>query len=185
MRSIFSFMAISLDGYHADTDGGLGWQTLDDDFRRFSVEQLDEIGTLLLGRVTYESMAAYWPTAVGSGFDARIAERMNAVEKVVASATPLAGDWDNSRLLGDDLDAELAALKAAPGRDIAIFGSSALTADLLGRGLVDELRVMLNPVLLGRGRRVFDAVRRTGLALVDTRVFPAGYLLLTYRPVRA
>ncbi|MCW6003578.1 dihydrofolate reductase family protein [Micromonospora sp. CPCC 205371] len=181
MRSIISFLAISLDGFHADVDGGLAWQTLDDDFRQFSLDQLDEIGTLLLGRVTYESMAAYWPTAIGSGFDARIAERMNSVEKVVASRHPLAVEWANSRRI--DLDAELADLKAGAGAGIAIFGSATLTTSLLDRRLLDELRIMVNPVLLGSGQRAFDAVRRTGLHLVGSRPFPAGNILLTYRPV--
>jgi dihydrofolate reductase len=182
VRKIFSFMGVSADGYHADADGGLAWQTFDQPFTDYSIEQLDEVDTLIFGRVTYEGMAAYWPTQAGEDFDAGIAARMNAISKIVVSRTLDRAGWANTRVVRDDVAVQLTGLKRQPGKDIAIFGSSALTAELLTLGLVDELRLMVNPVILGRGASLFAGAPTTFLGLVKTRRFDSGCLLLTYRP---
>ena len=182
MRKIFSFMGVSADGYHADAEGGLAWQTFDQQFTDYSIEQLDEVDTLIFGRITYESMVAYWPTQAGKNFNAGIAARMNAISKIVVSRTLDRAGWANTRVVRDDVATQLTELKRQAGKDIAIFGSSALTADLLALGLVDEVRLMANPVILGRGASLFAGAPATPLGLTETRRFDSGCLLLTYRP---
>ena len=127
-------------------------------------------------------MVAYWPTQAGEDFDAAIAARMNALSKIVVSRTLDRAEWANTRVIHDDVAAQLTELKRQPGKAIAIFGSSALTADLLALGLVDELRLMVNPVILGHGASVFAGAPTTPLDLASTRRFTSGCVLMTYHP---
>lgn len=113
MRKIFAFIAVSADGYHADVNGDLDWPNLDEEFDAFSAEQLGEVDTLLFGRVTYEGMAAFWPTQ-GVEYNPRIAETMNTIVKVVVSTSLEKADWANTRLVSTDVADELAALKRRP-----------------------------------------------------------------------
>ena len=183
MRKMFSFMAVSADGYHADPGQALDWQTLDEEFRQYSLKQLGEADTLVLGRVTYELLAAYWPAPAGEEFDPGIAKVMNAIGKIVVSRTLAQATWAGTRLINDHAVEELGKLKQRPGKDIAIFGSSTLTAALLPTGLVDELRVLVNPVVLGQGRSVFAGAAKTGLKLLRTRQFASGSVMLYYQPI--
>lgn len=186
MRKIFSFIAISVDGYYADRDGGLDWVSVDDEFNQFSLEQLGEVDTLLFGRVTYEGMAAYWPTELGQQDNAAIADRMNSIAKIVVSRTLDRADWTNSRLISDKVQQALAEVKLQHGKDIAIFGSSSLTASLMGMGLLDELRLLVNPIVLGEGQSLFKGIgHRTPLQLLKTRRFMSGSVMHYYRPLAA
>jgi dihydrofolate reductase len=178
MRKMFAFIVTTVDGYYEGPNGEFDWPVVDAEFNDFAVEQLDEIGTLLFGRVTYEGMAAYWPTPAAIEDDPRIAARMNGVEKVVVSRTLDRADWENTRLIREDVAAELARLKEQPGKAIAIFGSSALTVSLLRLGLVDEVRIMVHPVVLGAGKSVFrTADERMALRLLRTRHFVSGSVM--------
>jgi dihydrofolate reductase len=180
MRRIFAFLVATLDGYYEGAGGEFDWPVVDEEFDRFSAEQLDEADTLLFGRVTYEGMAQYWATDLSAGDDADVRRRMNDLQKLVVSDTLRDLEWANSRLV---TPAELAGLKSGPGGDIAILGSSALTASLLEQGLVDELRVMVSPVVLGDGRSLFHtATHRIALSLLAVRVFDSGNVLLRYAP---
>jgi dihydrofolate reductase len=179
MRKLFSFMAISADGYHANTTDTVDWQTFGTEFADYSVEQLDEVDTLVLGRTTYEGLAAYWTSDLGTGFDPRIADRMNSLTKLVASTSLTSVSWPGSRLASV---ADIAAHKATPGRDMAVLGSSTLVSSLLRAGLVDELRLMVNPILLGAGAKLFETAGRVPLQLARVRPFESGLVLLYYRP---
>lgn len=181
MRTLFSFMAISADGFHAAADRGLGWQTFGQEFADHSVEQLDEIDTLVLGRTTFDELAAYWTSDLGTDFDRRIADRMNSVAKIVVSTRPDPVDWPGSSVRLASIE-ELGDVKGAAGKDIAVFGSSTLTGALLRAGLVDELRLMVNPILLGDGLRVFPTAGTVPMTLTRVRPFAAGNVLLHYRP---
>lgn len=181
MRKIFSFLAISADGYHADTGRGLGWQTFGQEFADYSVEQLDEVDTLVLGRTTYEELSAYWTSDLGPRFDPRIADRMNSLTKLVVSRTLESVRWGDSPTRLTTVEA-LAEFKQTPGKDAAILGSSTLTGALLRAGLVDELRLMINPIILGDGLRAFEAAGTVPLRLIRTRPFTAGNVLLYFRP---
>ncbi len=183
MRKIFSFMVATVDGYYEGPNQEFDWPNVDDEFNEFSVEQLDEVDTLLFGRVTYQGMAAYWPTPVAKEYDPIIAARMNGISKIVVSRTLDAAEWANTRLVKEDVADELTTLKQQPGKDIAIFGSSDLTVSLLRQGLVDELRIMVNPVVLGAGNSLFrTADERIGLKLLKVRSFDSGNVLLYYQP---
>jgi dihydrofolate reductase len=146
------------------------------------VELISESGGFLLGRRTYELFAGYWPNAPESA--QAFAEPMNTKPKHVASRTltgPL--DWQNSTLLAGDLREAVAALKEQDGRDLLVIGSTVLVHSLLEHGLVDELRLEIDPVLVGGGKRLFpdDGALRP-LRLVDHKVTEAGSIIATYRP---
>ena len=146
-------MMATVDGYYEGPNQEFDFWIVDDEFDEFSVEQLDEADTLVFGRVTYEGMAAYWPTPAAEEDDPRVAARMNSTPKVVISRTLDKAEWANTRVVSSP--GELTALKQQPGKDIAILGSSDLTVSLLQMGLVDEVRIMVNPVVLGAGKSVF------------------------------
>ncbi|HVD13340.1 MAG TPA: dihydrofolate reductase family protein [Actinomycetota bacterium] len=183
MRRILAFLVVTVDGYYEGPKGEFDWPVVDDEFNEFGLEQLDEIDTLLFGRVTYQGMAAYWPTPAAREDDPRVAAKMNGLPKIVISRTLDEATWANTRLISDHVAEELTALKQQPGRDIAIFGSSNLTVSLLELGLVDELRIMVHPVVLGDGKSLFrTAAERISLELVTTRAFRSGNVMLYYRP---
>ena len=173
----------TLDGYYEGLNQEFDFWVVDEEFNEFAVEQLDEVDTLVFGRVTYEGMAAYWPTPAAEQDDPRVAARMNSLKKIVVSRTLDTAEWANTRLIKNDVSEELATLKQQPGKDIAILGSSDLTVSLLPMGLVDELRIMVNPVVLGSGRSVFrTADERITLRLLKSRPFNSGNVLLYYEP---
>lgn len=184
MRKVLVFLVASVDGYYEGPGGAFDWPVVDDEFNAFAVEQLDTADTLVFGRATYEVMASYWPTEQAKADDPEITLRMNSFRKVVASRTLPAADWEHTRLERDGV-AAVAALRAEDGRNVIVMGSSALTTDLIEAGLVDELRVMVMPVVLGGGTSVLHTVSgRVPVTLLDTRVFTSGNVLLTYRPGR-
>jgi len=183
MGRIISFLASSVDGYYEGPNQEFDWPVVDDEFNEFSVAHLDEFDTLMFGRVTYEGMAAFWPTAAAQEDDPRVAERMNRLPKIVVSHTLKDADWNNTRVLGGDIATELAALKAESGGDILILGSSNLTVSLMELGILDELRLMVMPVVLGAGRSLFrTAEERFPLRLTGSRTFTSGNVLLFYEP---
>jgi dihydrofolate reductase len=185
VRKIFSFTVVTVDGYYEGPNQQfIDWPTVDEEFDEFSVGQLDEVDTLVFGRITYEMMAAYWPTPRPTRTTRGSAERMNSLAKVVVSRTLDKTEWANTRLISDTDDVR--ALKQQPGKDIAILASSDLTVSLLQMGLVDELRIMVSPLVLGAGKSVFsNAGNRISLKLLRSRLFNSGNVLLYYQPVPA
>ena len=181
-RPIRSFLFASLDGYHETLDHEIGWQDVDDEFDAFDLAQLDEAGTILLGRVTYEMFAGFWPTPAALEADPVRAKLLNSLPKTVVSRTLREARWENTTIIGADADAELRALREQPGKDILVLGSARLTAHLIQAGLLDELQVMVCPVLLGRGIPAFPVAAQAGLELLRSRPFGNGNILLAYRP---
>jgi dihydrofolate reductase len=183
VRKIFASLTASVDGYYEGPNQEFDWPIVDEEFDKFSTEQLDEVDTLLFGRVTYEGMAAYWTTPQARQDDPRTAATMNDISKIVVSRTLERVDWANSRLIRERVAEELTAVKQRPGKDIAVFGSSDLTVSLIGLGLLDELRIMVSPTILGAGRSMYNtADRRIKLELLAARTFHSGNVLLRYRP---
>lgn len=183
MRKVFLFMMVTLDGFFEGPDHEIDWHNVDEEFNEFAIAQLNEIGTLLFGRVTYEVMASYWPTPMALEDDPDVAGKMNAMPKIVFSRTLDRADWSNSRLVKENIAEEISQLRQQPGRDLAIFGSANLAMSLLQMGLVDELRLMVNPVVLGKGRPLFEGIHeKLNLKLIKTRVFRSGNVLLCYQP---
>jgi dihydrofolate reductase len=178
-------MVVTLDGYYEGPDGEFDWPNVDDEFNEFAISQINDIDMLLFGRATYEGMASYWPTAAAAiEDDPVIADRMNTIPKIVFSSTLDGAGWQNTRLVEDGVAETIAELKQQPGKDLALFGSPTLTASLIEQGLVDELRVMVQPILLGAGKSLFGALsRRVPVELQRTTVFHSGNVMLVYRPV--
>jgi len=184
MRKLLSFMVVTLDGYYEGPDGEFDWPNVDDEFNEFAISQMNDIDTLLFGRNTYEGMASYWPTPEAKEDDPAITDRMNTIPKVVFSSTLDRAEWQNTELVTGDVAETIAALKQQPGKDLAFFGSPTLTASLIEQGLVDELRVMVHPILLGAGKSLFSTLsRRVPVELLRTTVFHSGNVMLVYRPV--
>lgn len=190
MRRVLFFMMTTVNGFYErgrwDTHpDGLDWHNVDDEFNEFAVEQLNEVDVLLFGRVTYEGMASYWPTPAAIADDPAVAEKMNTLPKIVFSKTLEKAEWSNTRLVKDDIAAAIAALKQQPGRDVILLASSDLAVQLAQLGLIDEYRIMVNPVVLGDGKPVFKGLKDTlPLKLLRARTFKSGNVLLTYEPER-
>src|SRR5579864_8441391 len=135
MRKVFLFMMITLDGFFEGPDHSIDWHNVDEEFNEFAIDQLNEVDTLLFGRVTYEGMASFWPTPFALENDPVVAGKMNEVPKVVFSTTLDKAEWNNTRLVKEHIAEEVSKLKQQQGRDVAIFGSSDLTVSLLEMGL--------------------------------------------------
>ena len=139
---------------------------------------------MLMGRVLYEEWAAFWPDQDSD--ENPVAARMNGVRKYVVSTTleePL--EWNNSTLIGDNVAEEILRLKEQPGKDISISGSPTLVRSLLEDDLLDELRLMVHPIVVGSGKRLFeDGGDQQALDLVDSKTFSTGVLYLTYHPAQ-
>jgi dihydrofolate reductase len=186
MRTIAAFLVASADGYYTGPQGEFDWPTVDEDFVAFANDQLRRSDTLVFGRATYEMMAAYWPADEADDDDPVTADLMNRTSKIVVSASMAAAGtepaWTPTRVVGSAAD--LAPLRAQDGPDVLVLGSSVLAATLIEAGLLDELRIMVMPVLLGAGRSLLHtpAGRRVALDLLSTRSFDNGNQLLTYRP---
>ena len=177
-RKIFWQMMVSLDGRYEGPGGELDWHVVDDAFNAYVLEMLDSIDAILLGRHTWEGFAGYWPHATSSE-----APRMNELEKVVFSSTLRDASWRNSRIVRDDPATELARLRSQPGKDLALFGSNTLATSLLPTGLIDEVRILLCPVVLGAGSSLLEGIpERVGLKLMDSRTLPSGVTVLRYTP---
>ncbi|QLH25665.1 dihydrofolate reductase family protein [Streptomyces sp. Rer75] len=183
-RQVFAFLFCSLDGYHEGPDGELQWGLYDEEFFDWNLRQTREVGALLLGRRTYEHFADVWTTDHAAERMPEVTAFMNAVPKTVVTGSGQVAPWENTRIIdGSGLDAELARLRVESAGDIAVFGSSALTVTLLEQGLVDELRILVHPVLLGRGRSLYAGLRdRVDLTTGAVTVFRSGNVLLRYRP---
>jgi dihydrofolate reductase len=176
-------MLISVDGYFEGPNHDIDWHVTDEEFNKFAAEQLNEVGVLLFGRTTYELMVSYWPTPAARTNDPVIAEKMNALPKLVFSTTLARAEWQNTRLVRGNLAAEVAALKQQPGKDMLILGSSGLAASFAELGLIDEYRIMVGPVFLGQGSTLLDGLgQQLKLRLLKTRTFGTGNVLLYYQP---
>lgn len=176
---------VTLDGFFEGPDRDISWHHVDEEFNEFAIHQLNEIGTLLFGRVTYQMMASYWPTEMAKKDDPAVAELMNNLPKVVFSKTLGKAEWNNTRLVKQNAVEEVAKLKRQSGKDIAIFGSSNLAVTLAEHDLIDEYRMIVNPVFLGQGTPLLKGIRnKLDLKLLTAKVFESGNVLLVYAPVR-
>ncbi|MBL0371502.1 dihydrofolate reductase [Rhizobium sp. KVB221] len=183
MRRLTSFTNITLDGYFSGPDGDFSWahDGEDEEFNNFVADNARSGGALLMGRVTYDLMASYWPTPFAAQNDPVVAERMNAMPKLVASRSIEQPEWQNTRILRGELVAEIAALKQEEGDDIAILGSGSIIKQLAEAQLIDEYQLVINPVVLGDGRTPFEGLRaRADMKLCNSRIFSSGKVFLSY-----
>lgn len=185
MRRIVVFNQVTLDGYIADVNGDMSWAHKQDaEWNAFVAGNAKGECVLVFGRITYEMMASWWPTPQAMKSMPVVAERMNNLPKVVFSRTLDQASWNNTKLVKDSMVAELRRMKEEPGPDVVIFGSGTVVSQLAQEGLIDEYQIVVNPVVLGKGKSMFDGIKeKLTLKLTKTRTFGNGNVLLCYEPV--
>ena len=178
MRRVVAVETVSLDGV-MESPEKWAFSYANDEIEETNAAGMAASDALLLGRRTYEEFAAFWPEQPGG---TPMVDYINSVRKVVVSGTlrePL--QWNNSALIGDNVAQRIAELKQQPGKDITIIGSGILVRSLLGYGLLDELRLMVHPLVMGSGKRLFeDGDERIDLKLVESKPFGTGVVSLAY-----
>ena len=190
MRNVIALVNITLDGFAATTDGGLDWTIVDDEMWTHTNELFAHTSTTLFGRVTYQGFEQAWP-AIGANPDSPktmtdFAAWIENVEKIVFSRSLEHAPWNHSRIVRDHIPEEVAKLKAQPGKDIVIMGSPSVTRTFLNLGLLDELQLNINPVVLGSGVPLFTEIEgKSDLELVRTKRFASGVVAVHYRPRRS
>ncbi len=176
-RTLAATLFMSLDGV-VESPEKWSFPFWSDETQEFKLDELRATDALLLGRVTYEGFAAAWPSRKDTdGF----ADRFNSIPKFVASKTLRNLDWNNSHLIKGDLATEVAKLKQQGGKDIVIHGSPTLIRSLLKHDLVDEYRLLVYPLVLGHGKRLFDEASQARLKLAESEAFSKGVVKLVYR----
>jgi dihydrofolate reductase len=185
MRKIIHWVHTSADGYIEGPGGEFDWAALGPELAAYSEQLSGRCDAFLFGRVVWDMMASYWPTAdQGDDVDEHTryyAPRWRETPKVVFSRTLQSAPW-NTRVIGDDLVAQVTELKAATGRDMVLTGGSALAAALRAHGLVDETHVAVHPVLLGGGTPLFMPGERGALRTAGAQVCDGRVVVIDYRP---
>jgi dihydrofolate reductase len=182
MKKVIVQLSVSVDGYVEGPHREIDWHLVDE-FNDFAVQLLEASHTLIMGRRTYELMASYWPTAQGN--DPAVKKGMNNTPKLVFSRTLKRVTWKNARLATGSIADEVARLKSEPGDGLLPVGGSELASQFLDQGLIDEVRIILTPILLGEGHAIFaDITKRHPLTLLSARPFKSGNVVLTYEPKR-
>jgi dihydrofolate reductase len=180
--SVFNF--ITLNGYFKGPNGDISWHRHGREENEYSVESLASGSTLLFGRVTYEMMAGYWPTPQAIKDNPAVARGMNEADKIVFSRTLKKAEWNNTRLVRDNMVEEIEKMKEIQGKGMTILGSGSILTQFADEGLIDEYQFMVDPVVLGEGTPIMKGLKRTlDLKLAWTRTFKSGVVLLCYRPV--
>jgi len=190
MRKLIMFVSVSLNGFFEGPNHDISWHNVDDEVNKFAIGQLRETDTILFGRRTYQLFEGYWPKAprdpATSKGNLEIANLINNMKKIVFSKTlPKVEEkenWKNVKLMREVNAEEIRLWKQQSGKNMSVGGNS-LAVKLAESGLIDEFRVMINPVALGNGTPLFEGIKeRLDLKLVATQTFQSGNVLLTYRP---
>jgi dihydrofolate reductase len=183
MGKLVLFNMMSLDGFFEGPSGEIDWHNVDSEFNEFAIEQLNSAAALVFGRKTYELMASYWPDNDIVNDDPVVAGLMNNIPKFVFSKTLRDTDWNNTKLINEDAPDACRELKKNFHKDIFIFGSAQLASSLIDAGLIDEFRIMINPVILGGGKSLFrQHGGRIKLSLIRTKAFSSGNVMCVYKP---
>lgn len=190
MRKLFLFMMVSLDGYMEGPNHDLSWHNVDEEFNTYAIPQTQNVDTILFGRRTYELMRNFWPTEEARKTDPIVADLMDTKPKIVFSHTlekiEETDNWKNVRLVKENMVEEIKKLKAEEGKELAVYGSNNLCVTLLENKLLDELRIMVNPVVIGKGTPLFAGIEeKYKFHLTDTRTFKNGNVLLTYNSLES
>jgi dihydrofolate reductase len=180
-RKLLASEWVTLDGVFDADMMDLWFKPYESPERGQTIKRLiDSTDAYLLGRVSYQMLSAYWPHQKNE-----VADRLNSQPKYVVSTTLLKADWNNSTIIKGNVVETVASLKQQPGQDLLMFGSGALLQALSAANLVDEYRLLVHPVVLGRGKRLWkDGVTTSRLELVDTQKLPNGVMNVTYRTAR-
>ncbi|MFC5408666.1 dihydrofolate reductase family protein [Larkinella bovis] len=188
MRKVILQMQLSLDGFAAGLRGEQDWMVWNWDkvLKQYADDIAASADTMFIGRITYEGMANYWPSAAtnpeASPDEIAFAQKMNALEKIVFSRTLLPVNWQNSRLANRPVEEEVAALKQQPGKNLVIYGGTRLVSSFIRHGLIDEFHLFVNPVILGKGMPIWQEITNpTALKLVKTTTSSVGITILCYQ----
>jgi dihydrofolate reductase len=188
MRKIVSFVHVSLDGFVASTDEGmasLGWISISEDLFDYVEQRIVATDTALYGRVTYQMMESYWPTAAdqpnATKHDIEHSRWYKRATKIVLSRTMQGKNLPQTKIISSNLADEITKLKQGAGSDILMFGSPTAAHALMAENLIDEYWLFVNPILLGLGVPLFKGIKnRTALKLVTSKIFPSGVVCLQY-----
>lgn len=184
MRKLIVFNQVTLDGFFSGPNGDISWahQNQDEEWNSFIASNAKSGGVLLFGRITYELMLQHWPTPEAKKNDPVVAEQMNELPKVVFSKTLEKVSWNNTKLVKEKMSEEVQKMKNESGPDLVVMGSGSIVAQLTQHGLIDEYQIIINPIVIGSGRTLFEGVRdRSRMKLQSTRNFANGNVLLNYR----
>ena len=185
MRRLIAFEQVSLDGFFVDANGDMSWaHKQDPEWNEFAASNASGDGALLFGRVTYEMMASFWPTPAAMESMPAVAEGMNNMPKVVFSRTLEKASWKNTTLVKGDIAAEVRKMKNETGPGMAILGSGSIVSQLAQAGVIDEFQIVVNPIVLGKGKTLFEGVKeKLKVKLIKTRAFGNGNVVLSYEPM--
>jgi len=185
MRKLFVFNMVSVDGFFVDSEGDMRWAHKNDaEWNAFTSGNASGSGVLVFGRITYELMASYWPTPMALQNSPVVAKGMNEMPKIVFSRTLDKVSWSNTKLIKGDLAAEVRKLKQESGPDMVILGSGSIVSQLTQENLIDEYQLALCPILLGKGRTLFEGVQaKMNLKRSNSRTFGNGTVFVCYQPV--
>lgn len=182
MRKLIVFENVTVDGFMAGQHEEIDWAIRDDEVTQSSREGQDITDLFMFGRVTYDMMASFWPTPTGKSTNPVFANALNNTPKIVFSRTMAKADWQHTTMLKELNTEEILRIKQEPGQNIMIFGSGTLVEQLTNLGLIDEYHLMVNPVILGAGKPLFNNIKdKLQLKLFDTRMFRSGIVLLQYQ----
>ena len=186
MQKLAVFNHVALDGYFVDASNDMSWAKADQndsEWNAFVSENASGGGTLVFGRITYELMASFWPRPFAMKSMPDVAAGMNRMPKIVFSRTLDNASWQNSTLLKGDLATEMRKLKQESETGIVILGSGSIVSQLAREGLIDEYQVVVNPIILGKGRTMFGGLEdELPLKLTKSRAFKNGKVFLCYEP---
>ncbi len=183
MRKIIVSEMVTPDGFFAGPNGEIDWFVWNEEMAKYAIDLISTVDTILFGRITYELMASYWPTASAPAEDPIIIDKMNNSLKFVFSRTMERADWKNTKLIKEITAEEILKMKEQPGKNMVIYGSGSIVSALMNLGLIDDYRLFINPVVLGSGKPLFKNIKdRHNLKLVNAKALKSGVVLLQYEP---
>jgi dihydrofolate reductase len=177
MREVILSMMVSVDGFIEASNPEEEWFVCDDEMAKYMMEFFSRVDTFLYGRVSYEAMLKYWPSATGE-----FADTMNRMPKIIFSRTLDKVGW-NAKLIKDNIAEEIQKTKQQPGKDLALFAGADVASSFIKLGLIDEFRLIVNPVVLGSGKPLFKNIKsKLKLKLIKSKSFNCGNIILFYVP---
>ena len=182
MGKLIVFNFLTMNGYYKGTNDDISWHTHGKEENELAAKNLQSDAILIFGRVTYEQMAAYWPTEDAIKNQPQVAKGMNNAEKIVFSRKLKKAEWNNTRLIKANAEEELRKIKKQSTKDLVILGSGSIVTQFAEWGLIDAYQFMIDPVVLGDGTPVFKGMKgKLDLELTDTKTFKSGTVLVTYK----
>lgn len=185
MRKLIVYNWLSLDGLIDGPNNEIDWFSFDNEIEKENKKFFSTIDTIFFGKTTYKLMVSYWPTEKAKDDDPEITEMMNTTRKVVFSTTLDKVEWNNTSLVKENAEETVKKIKQSEGKDIVILGSGKLVSSFTKLGLIDEYKLIVSPVILGRGTPEFTGINdRIKLALINSKSFPSGGVMLTYKTTK-